>query len=107
MWSDTFYRNIIDKIVVGKNRELDIHLRIIPDKWSAKILCGKAEIDNYNEKFSNQGTSEPDESPRLEILPLAGYKFISYGKLDKRTTKLVTDSDRHRRKCFTARLYLI
>ena len=58
-WSDTFYRNIVDKIVVSKNRELDIHLKFIPDKWSAKILCGKAEIDSYNEKFSNQGTSEP------------------------------------------------
>lgn len=58
-WSDTFYRNIVDKIVVSKNRELEIHLKFIPDKWSAKILCGKAEIDSYNEKFSNQGTSEP------------------------------------------------
>ncbi|MCI2112625.1 MAG: hypothetical protein LKJ92_03980, partial [Ruminococcus sp.] len=58
-WSDTFYRNIVDKIVVSKNRELDIHFKFIPDKWSAKILCGKAEIDSYNEKFSNQGTSEP------------------------------------------------
>ena len=58
-WSDTFYRNIVDKIVVNKNREIDIHLRFIPDKWSAKILCGKAEIDRYNEKFSNQGTSQP------------------------------------------------
>ena len=58
-WSDTFYRSIVDKIVVSKNRELDIHLKFIPDKWSAKILWGKAEIDSYNEKFSNQGTSEP------------------------------------------------
>ena len=58
-WSDTFYRNIVDKIVVGKNRELDIHLRFIPDKWSAKILCGKAEIESYNEKISNQGASQP------------------------------------------------
>ena len=58
-WSDTFYRNIVDKIVVSKNREIDIHMKFIPDKWSAKILYGKAEIDSYNEKFSNQGTSEP------------------------------------------------
>ncbi len=58
-WNDTFYRNIVDKIIVSKNREIDIHLKFIPDKWSAKILCGKAEIDRYNEKFPNQGTSEP------------------------------------------------
>ncbi|MGN0490246.1 hypothetical protein [Ruminococcus sp.] len=43
----------------------------------------------------------------MEVLPFKSYKFISYGKLDKRTTKLVTESDKHRRKCFTARLYLI
>lgn len=58
-WSDTFYRSIVDKIIVSKNREIDIHLKFIPDKWSAKILCGKTEIDSYNEKFSNQGDSEP------------------------------------------------
>ena len=52
-WNDTFYRNIVDKIVINKNREIDIHLKLIPDEWSAKILCGKAEIDSYNEKFSN------------------------------------------------------
>ncbi|MGN0559333.1 MAG: hypothetical protein ACI4IS_07810 [Acutalibacteraceae bacterium] len=43
----------------------------------------------------------------MEVLPFASYKFISYGKLDKRTTILATESDKHRRKFFTARLYLI
>ncbi|MEE0868880.1 MAG: hypothetical protein U0L70_03715 [Ruminococcus sp.] len=43
----------------------------------------------------------------MEVLPFASYKFISYGKLDKRTTKLATESDRQRRRCFTARLYFI
>ena len=58
-WNDTFYRNIVDKIVINKNREIDIHLKLIPDKWNAKILCGKAEIDSYNQSFDNQGTSQP------------------------------------------------
>lgn len=58
-WNDTFYRNIVDKIVVGKNRDIDIHLKFIPDKWSAKILCGKAEIDRYNEILVNQSSSLP------------------------------------------------
>lgn len=58
-WNDTFYRNIVEKIVINKNREIDIHLKLIPDKWNAKILCGKAEIDSYNQNFDNQGTSQP------------------------------------------------
>ena len=58
-WNDTFYRSIVDKIIINKNREIDIHLKLIPDKWNAKILCGKAEIDSYNQNFDNQGTSQP------------------------------------------------
>ncbi|MGO5078161.1 hypothetical protein ACTQ3J_10170 [Oscillospiraceae bacterium LCP25S3_E3] len=61
-------------------------------------------------KFNDLGRyikEVPDEYPRLEVLPFKSYKFISYGKLDKRTTKLATDSDKHRRKCFAASLYLI
>ncbi|MEE1282495.1 MAG: recombinase family protein [Acutalibacteraceae bacterium] len=58
-WNDTFYRSIVDKILINKNREIDIHLKLIPDKWNAKILCGKAEIDSYNQSFDNQGTSQP------------------------------------------------
>ena len=58
-WNDTFYRSIVDKIIINKNREINIHLKLIPDKWSAKILCGKAEIDSYNQNFDNQGTSQP------------------------------------------------
>lgn len=58
-WNDTFYRSIVDKIIIDKNREIDIHLKLIPDKWNAKILCGKAEIDSYNQNFDNQGTSQP------------------------------------------------
>lgn len=58
-WNDTFYRSIVNKIIINKNREIDIHLKLIPDKWNAKILCGKAEIDSYNQSFDNQGTSQP------------------------------------------------
>ncbi|MEE0859403.1 MAG: recombinase family protein [Acutalibacteraceae bacterium] len=58
-WNDTFYRSIVDKIIINKNREIDIHLKLIPDKWNAKILCGKVEIDSYNQNSDNQGTSQP------------------------------------------------
>lgn len=50
VWDEIFYRNIVDKIVINENRQLDIRLRLIPEKWIAKILCGKQEIDSYEPK---------------------------------------------------------
>lgn len=61
-WDDIFYRNIIDKIYVHKDRTIDVHLKLIPEKWQAKILKGKAEIEVFeqNQKILQQGgTSVP------------------------------------------------
>ena len=61
-WNDIIYRNLVDKIYVHKDRTLDIHLKLIPEKWQAKILKGKAEIEQYsqNQNFLPQGgTSVP------------------------------------------------
>ena len=61
-WDDVFYRNIIDKIYVHKDRTIDVHFKLIPEKWQAKILKGKAEIEDFeqNQKILNQGgTSVP------------------------------------------------
>lgn len=49
-WSDAFYRNIVDKIVVTKGRKADIYLRQMPGKWHGKILAGIKEIENYEKK---------------------------------------------------------
>lgn len=49
-WSDAFYRNIVDKIVVAKGRKADIYLRQMPGKWHGKILAGIKEIENYKKK---------------------------------------------------------
>ena len=49
-WNDTFYRNIVDKIVVYRDRKIDIHLKLIPEKWQAKILAGAGEINAYESK---------------------------------------------------------
>ena len=49
-WSDAFYRNIVDKIVVAKGRKADIYLRQMPGKWQGKILAGMKEIENYEKK---------------------------------------------------------
>ncbi len=32
IWDDTFYRHILDKIVVHENNVLDVHLHMLPDK---------------------------------------------------------------------------
>jgi uncharacterized FAD-dependent dehydrogenase len=42
-------RNIVEKIYVHKDSTIDVHLKLIPEKWQAKILKGKAEIEQYNQ----------------------------------------------------------
>lgn len=58
-WNDTFYRNIVDKIVVYRDRKIDIHLKLIPEKWQAKILAGAGEINAYESKKSSCVCSIP------------------------------------------------
>lgn len=48
-WDDVFYRNIVDKIYVHKDRTIDVHLKLIPKKLQAKILKGKSEIKRFEE----------------------------------------------------------
>ena len=62
--------------MVHADRTIDVHLKCVPEKWQARILQGKAEIEKYNrendenneenhgngendEKMANQGDSEP------------------------------------------------
>lgn len=47
-WNDVFYRNIVDKIIVHKDRKVDVHLKLIYKKWQWKILAGTQEIETYN-----------------------------------------------------------
>jgi hypothetical protein len=58
-WDEIFYRNLVDKIVVNKDRQIDVHLKLIPDKWTAKILCGQKEIEDYKSICDTGCTSEP------------------------------------------------
>lgn len=58
-WNDTFYRNIVDKIVVYNNRKIDIHLKLIPEKWQGKILAGTKEIESYEHNNHNCVCSAP------------------------------------------------
>ncbi len=61
-WDDIFYRSLVDKIIVYKDRTADVYMKLIPYKWRAKILKGKAEIDQYplnRNNLSNAGASVP------------------------------------------------
>ena len=58
-WNDTFYRNIIDRIVVYKGREMDIHLKMMPEKWQGKILAGTREIEAQEREKRSCVCSEP------------------------------------------------
>lgn len=58
-WNDTFYRNIVDRIVVHKDRKMDIHLKLIPEKWQGRILAGTQEIEAYDSKKRSCVCSEP------------------------------------------------
>lgn len=58
-WDDTFYRNLVDKIVVYNGRKMDIHLKLIPGRWQAQILAGAKEIDAYESKKRTSVCSEP------------------------------------------------
>ncbi len=48
-WDDILYRELVDKIVTYKDRTIDVHLKLIPEKWQAKILKGKAEIEEFSQ----------------------------------------------------------
>ncbi len=58
-WNDTFYRNIVDRIVVYKGRKIDIHLKMIPEKWQGKILAGTQEIKAQEREKCFCVSSEP------------------------------------------------
>lgn len=64
-WNDTFYRNIVDRISVHADRTVDVHLRCIPEPWQAKILQGKAEIEQYNREMKKleEKTNQEDSVP--------------------------------------------
>lgn len=61
-WDDILYRELVDKIVTYKDRTIDVHLKLIPEKWQAKILKGKAEIEEFSQKsliLPDQGAPVP------------------------------------------------
>ena len=58
-WNDTFYRNIVDRIVVYKGRKMDIHLKLIPEKWQSRILAGTQEIEAHESEKRSCVCSEP------------------------------------------------
>lgn len=58
-WNDTFYRNIVDKILAYNERKMDIHLKLNPGSWQAQILAGTRDINAYENKKCTCVCSEP------------------------------------------------
>lgn len=61
-WNDILYRELVDKICLHKDRTVDVHLKLIPEKWQAKILKGKTEIEEYSQNrsfYPRDGASVP------------------------------------------------
>lgn len=58
-WNDMFYRRLIDRIVVYKDRKMDIHLSMMPEKWQGQIIKGKREIEAYEAQSIACETSTP------------------------------------------------
>lgn len=55
-WDEIFYRNIVEKIYVHKDSTIDVHLKLIPEKWQAKILKGReTEWFEKEQNFLPQG----------------------------------------------------
>ncbi len=55
-WDEIFYRNIVEKIYVHKDSTIDVHLKLIPEKWQAKILKGReTERFEKEQNFLPQG----------------------------------------------------
>lgn len=68
-WDDILYRELVDKVVTYKDRTIDVHLKLIPEKWQAKILKGKAEIEKYsqNHDFLPQAGAPVPMSVRVAL----------------------------------------
>ena len=72
IWDDTFYRNIIDKIVVNENNELNVYLKMLPDKLSyiainskkLKSDWEKAPADKREYIFKHFNPSQGTEVPK-------------------------------------------
>lgn len=49
-WSEAFYRSLIDTITVYPGRLIEVKLALMPEIFTARILCGKREIEAYEKK---------------------------------------------------------
>jgi|GEM_PF-13868 len=91
IWDETFYRNIIDKIVVKEKNELDVYLKMLPDKLSyiainskkLKADWEKAPADKREYIFkhfeSSQGT---EELAHLEMVGAIVYQLTRNLSID-------------------------
>ena len=58
LWDDTFYRHILDKIVVHENNILDVHLHLLPTNWSY-LIFDSMQIQNECRNTSDSVKGQP------------------------------------------------
>lgn len=49
-WSEALYRSLIDTITIYPGRLIEVKLALMPETFSARILCGRREIEAYEKK---------------------------------------------------------
>ena len=84
----------MDKIYVHKDRTIDVHLKLIPEKWQAKILKGKAEIERFNAINELRCCDH-----------LKSYKLYCYTRKNCNIIRAVLEKDKHKTKVFDVRVY--
>lgn len=57
VWDDTFYRKILDKIVVHKNNVIDIHLQLISERWSY-LVCNTVQLNKARKTMRYTGKED-------------------------------------------------
>lgn len=55
VWDDTFYRRILDKIVVYQNNVIDVHLQLLSESWSY-LICDTTLLNKARKNRRNSGS---------------------------------------------------
>lgn len=58
-WSEAFYRSLLENVTVYPKRRIEVKFCLLPENFSARILCGKRELEAYEKEKDIGGCSAP------------------------------------------------
>lgn len=70
-YDDHFYREILDKMVIVNKENIDVYLKLIPDKWSFVLSSAAENVDN-------DGNTDVDRKEESENNCCAGESSDKY-----------------------------